>query len=462
MADSVIIEYESNVSLPPGNPEDLFSFIDYGVDDLHEFYEARTSSERPIIAVYTNTVPELSANRTSVPGKYVILQLAEMNSSHWEAAWPQRTTDGSAPTITAAMQVPDSVAGFTVWRKVNTNIDVFRKDYSELQIIQKLNFSGENKTFTAGQIPEIHFEDVSWPYDADKFVRAKMGSHDNSYDLYYSYYLPDGYETSGGTYPLVVNLTGNGGRVDGSYTGTFEDMIGADVYRDTAAVGWLKADEDVIILSPQLWRNKSGINVTQDTIKIVNYFKNNYRVDPKRVYCIGSSAGTMTLSSVMQTDAELFTAYLMSNGIFTGVQSIFTTAGATTYGYNRIFDGTWNAGRWSAMLGDTSIYKNKSEWITAAHTALDDVVNNRLPIRIFHGYNDESFNPTQSYSAYYQLRELYKDDGLSEAEINELVQMTIWDNDKYWDAGICEIHMTSKLVAADKGNIQWALSKVKP
>jgi predicted peptidase len=459
MMDSVIIEYESDVVLPSGNPADLFSFVDYGVDDLHEEYEARPSSERPIIAVYTNNEPKIRDTWTSVPGKYVILQLAVMNSSHWESAWPIR---GSNPVQTKSMQVPDSVAGFTVWRKMGTNIDVFRKDYSELQIIQKVNFSGENKTFTAGQIPEIQFADVSWPYDADKFTRAKMGSWDDSYDLYYSYYLPPGYETSGGTYPLIVNLTGNGGRVDGSYGGTFEDMIGADVYRDAAAVGWLKVDENVIILSPQLWRNKTGIDVTKDTIKIVNYFKNNYRVDPKRVYCIGSSAGTMTLSAVMQTDAELFTAYLMCNGMFTGVSSIFNSSGQAIYHYNQTFDGTWNVGRWSTMLMDPSIYKSKADWVTAAHTALDDVVTNRVPIRIFHGVNDESFNPTTPFSAYYQLRELYKDVGLTEAQINELVQMTIYENDKYWDVGICEIHMTSKVVAADKANIQWALSKVKP
>jgi predicted peptidase len=455
--DSIIIEYEDDVVLPSAEPAALFSFVDYGTGDLRDIFDATSSSERPIAAVYTNSVPELNSRWDSVPGKYVILQLEEMKTSHWESSWPVPGTNQ-----TQALQVPDSVAGFPVWRKADSVIYVFRKDYSELKIIQKLDFSGGgNKTFRAGQIPEIQFENISWPYDVDKFVLGqKMPSWDGSYDIYYSYYLPETY-TESKRYPLIVNMTGNGGRLDGSYNGVFEDMLGADVARDGAAAAWLKAGEDVIILSPQTWRNKTGADGTKDTIHIVKYFRDNYAVDPDRIYCVGSSAGTMTLSSVMQTDAELFAAYLMCNGVFTGVSSIFNITRRATDGFDQTFDGTWNLGRWSTMLMDTSVYKNKADWIDAARTALGDVVANRTRIRIFHGVNDETFNPTQPFSAYYQLRELYKEEGLSEAEINELVQMTIWENDKYWDMGVCEIHATSKVVTADITNLQWALSQRK-
>lgn len=64
MVDAVFLEYSGTVILPEE------------VDALYTFRDEHTENpQRTITAVYTNDAPQVREDQTSIPGRYVVLQL---------------------------------------------------------------------------------------------------------------------------------------------------------------------------------------------------------------------------------------------------------------------------------------------------------------------------------------------------------------------------------------------------
>ena len=64
----------------------------------------------------------------------------------------------------------------------------------------------------------------------------------------------------------------------------------------------------MIIVAPQL--NDWGETSANQTIALLEYFLEEYHIDPSQVYGSGYSGGGETMSIVMGKRPELFTAYL--------------------------------------------------------------------------------------------------------------------------------------------------------
>lgn len=105
-------------------------------------------------------------------------------------------------------------------------------------------------------------------------------------EIHYSYYLPEGYNSTT-DYPMVVVMPG----YDGMWFG--EDSLLKDV-RWKGQTAWTELDDDMIVLTAQLtdWGEKSARQANE----LTEYFLKNYAVDEQRVYAAGYSAGGETMS----------------------------------------------------------------------------------------------------------------------------------------------------------------------
>ena len=75
---ALIVEYPEKVETPS---VDAYSVIDYDTVEYREAFNVRDQSEAPIVAVYTNDKPEVRENRQSVPGRFVVVELAEIKAN---------------------------------------------------------------------------------------------------------------------------------------------------------------------------------------------------------------------------------------------------------------------------------------------------------------------------------------------------------------------------------------------
>jgi predicted peptidase len=275
MIESIVIEYGGEVLLPKETPGELYSFEDT---------EGGRSS-RVVTDVYTNDEAHVRDDGTSVPGRFVILQLDRVQNPqpHNADAWR-----------------PVSTAGRTVLRDGR---EAFRTDYSGLEIRQHFDAADANGRIIqqAAALPELERDNVHWPefagFSIDNVLTGQQG------DIHYSYYLPPDYDPAR-SYPLMVTLPGYGGLLHS----LDEETRGINVFTDRNALAWTQAGEDMIVLAPQLtgWDTKSAAQ----TVELTEHFLDQYAIDRTRVYALGFSGGGETMSRVLNTRAELFAAYV--------------------------------------------------------------------------------------------------------------------------------------------------------
>ncbi|MEV4033636.1 prolyl oligopeptidase family serine peptidase [Streptomyces umbrinus] len=284
MLDSLVIEYEDEVVLPGAEPDDLYSFVD----------EEAEQSTREVTGVYTNNEARVRDDGTSVPGKYVIVQLDRVANSQPQSskAW-----------------APDSTAGRAIL-PTGSRYE-FRKDYSAVEIRQKFDAvdAAGRVIQPAGVLPDLLRENVQWPdfqgFSLDNVLSGEQG------EIHYSYYLPPDYDPAR-RYPMVVTLPGYGGLLHSLN----DETRGVNVFTDRSALAWTQASEDVIVVAPQLtgWDSAAA----RQAIELTEYFLDRYSVDPARVYSMGYSAGGETMSRALNSRAELFAAYVHSSSRWNG------------------------------------------------------------------------------------------------------------------------------------------------
>lgn len=218
-------------------------------------------------------------------------------------------------------------------------------------------------------------------------------------EVLYSYALPTRYDANG-SYPLVVTLPGYGGRM-------VSPDADIDVYADRGAVAWTELEEDAIVLTPHLtgWGEESALQ----TIELVEHFIGEYAVDANRVYGMGFSAGGETMSRVMSQRAELFAAYL--------------------------------------HIG--------SQW----NGEFDAVVENRLPVYIFIGEEDEYYGAEQAVEDANTLRALYEAEKLAADVIDRLVVLDIKDDAYFEERGISSHHGGGVAAYDDATVVNWVMTQ---
>ena len=217
-------------------------------------------------------------------------------------------------------------------------------------------------------------------------------------DIHYNLYIPDSYD---GEEPCAIFFTLPG------YEGLYFQGVGENLYSEDFGFEAQNYDPDMIIVAPQL--SDWGETSADQTIALVEYFLENYNIDPDRVYGEGYSGGGETMSQVMGKRPDLFTAYLQCSS------------------------------QWD---GD-----------------YEPVVENRTPVYFVIGESDEYYGSQPTQEAYDNLYELYRQDGLSDEEISQILVLDIKDADYFESQGVTIQHGGGNLFARDQEIMNWLFSK---
>lgn len=183
--------------------------------------------------------------------------------------------------------------------------------------------------------------------------------------------------------------------------------MGENLYTEDFGFTAQGYNPEMSIVAPQL--SDWGETSADQTIALAGYFLSQYNIDPDKVYADGYSGGGETMSQAMGKRPELFTAYLQCS----------------------------------------------SQW----DGAYEPVVESRTPVYLVVGENDEYYGSEPSGEAYENLRELYRQDGLSDEEIDDLLVLDVKDTDYFESQGVTVQHGGGNLFAADDEIMGWLFSK---
>lgn len=230
------------------------------------------------------------------------------------------------------------------------------------------------------------------------FILDNVLHSESEGEIHYNLYVPESYDGSE-PYALFFTLPG--------YEGLYFQGVGVNLYSEDFGFTAREYIPDMIIVAPQLedWGEASA----DQTIALAEYFLANYNIDESRVYAEGYSGGGETMSRVMGKRPELFTVYLQCS----------------------------------------------SQW----DGAYEPVVESRTPVYIVVGESDEYYGSGPSEEAYENLYGLYREAGLSDEEIRELLVLDIKDAEYFESQGMTNQHGGGNLFAADEEIMGWLFSR---
>lgn len=226
------------------------------------------------------------------------------------------------------------------------------------------------------------------------FLTDNVFHSDTEGDIHYHVYIPESYESSE-DYALYFTLPG----YEGLYFQGAAENLRAEEYGFEAQ----KYNSEMIIVAPQL--SDWGETSANQTIALVEYFLENYNVDPAKVYANGYSGGGETMSRVLAKRPDLFTAYLHCSS------------------------------RWA---GD-----------------FEPVADAKLPVYLVTGKDDEYYGSEPIREAYRTFYELYRAQGLSESEIAQLLVIDIKEDEYFQERDIGSQHAGGLLFAYDENIMAW-------
>ena len=216
-------------------------------------------------------------------------------------------------------------------------------------------------------------------------------------DIHYNVYIPESYDGSE-PYALYFTLPG--------YEGLYFQGVAANIQSEEFGFEAQKYNEKMIIVAPQL--SDWGETSANQTIALVKYFLEAYNIDQTKVYGNGFSGGGETMSQVMGKRPDLFTAYLQVS----------------------------------------------SQW----DGEFEPVVEQRLPVYFAIGRNDEYYGPKPTQEAYDTLHSLYEQQGLTDAEIDELLVLDVKEHGYFTQRGMSNEHGGGGLFAYDEEIMGWLFS----
>lgn len=198
-------------------------------------------------------------------------------------------------------------------------------------------------------------------------------------DIHYNVYIPESYDGSK-PYALFFTLPG--------YQGLYFQGVGVNLQTEDFGFTAQEYNPEMIIVAPQLedWGETSD----RQTIALAEYFLSNYNIDPDKVYGEGYSGGGETMSLVMSMRPDLFTAYLHGSSKWDG--------------------------------------------------AYEPVAENRTPVYLAIGEEDEYYGSEPTKETYRRLHDLYEQQGLTEAEIDQILVLDIKDDSYFEEGGVTNQH----------------------
>lgn len=217
-------------------------------------------------------------------------------------------------------------------------------------------------------------------------------------DIHYNVYIPESYDGSR-PYALYFTLPG--------YEGLYFQGVAANIQSEEFGFEAQKYNSEMIVVAPQL--SDWGETSANQTIALVEYFLEQYNIDSSKVYGNGFSGGGETMSIVMGRRPELFTAYLQVS----------------------------------------------SQW----DGEYESVVEQRLPVYFAIGRNDEYYGLEPTREAYDTFHALYEQQGLTDAEIDELLVLDVKEHTYFTDRGMSNEHGGGGLFAYDEEIMGWLFSR---
>ena len=216
-------------------------------------------------------------------------------------------------------------------------------------------------------------------------------------EIHFNLYVPDSYDGTR-SYALFFTLPG--------YEGLYFQGVGENLYNEDFGFTAQDYNSEMIIVAPQL--SDWGETSADQTIALAEYFLDSYNIDPEKVYAEGYSGGGETLSLVMGKRPELFAACLQCSS-------------------------QWDGG-----------YEQTAE--------------SRTPVYFVIGKDDEYYGSEPTREAYETLYGIYREEGLSEEEINNILVLDIKDEEYFADRGVQYQHGGGNLFAADEEIMGWLFS----
>ncbi|WP_150118342.1 PHB depolymerase family esterase [Cellulomonas sp. B6] len=294
----VVLEYGAEVDASGLTPADFrvedsgYNFRFAGIETLPDLVD------RAVASVWTTDDPArlLTADRPEVPGRFVVLDLADSSAGGWTVIVSR------CPTFLCSVRVnPDQLT----------------------QVTQLGDVTGTDGALVAAADPTRAHRLTGGSIDreVDQFVLDTFAS--STGDVHYAYRLPDGYDPSR-TYPLVIALPGHGMGYDGQ-------NVGVQLASDMLAVAWNQeawtgTDEGVIVLAPQNERLGKAIEGAQ-TVELVEAFLAQHAVDTDRVYATSVSYGSQLMWEMFSERPDLFAGGLLTGG-FPGDEDEFARIAA--------------------------------------------------------------------------------------------------------------------------------------
>ena len=233
----------------------------------------------------------------------------------------------------------------------------------------------------------------------DDFLVDNVLHSDTQGEIHFSSYIPESYDGSE-PYALFVTLPG--------WEGLYFQGVGANMVEGFPHEA-KKYNDKMIILSPQL--NDWGETSANMAIELTEYFIAHYNIGTSRVYLHGMSGGGETGSIIMGKRPELYTAYLETSS------------------------------RWD---GD-----------------LEVLAKVRTPVYLSIAENDTYYGSGYLKNAYQQLYDLYREQGLTESEIREILVLDVRPDSYFTQQGYRDQHSGGNAFSADTEVMGWLFGKVK-
>lgn len=273
---------------------------------IKDQYYDTTFKYATISAIYTNKTPQMRTDKTSVKGKYVIIE-----------------TDPMDRVGNLVNYYVDPVTGEKeqYWLKpdVDTTIRQNKDIYKDMPKDKEVIISKASDEWL-----EMTEKTVNLKFDEFETLTIKsktnVDANGNPLDILAHYYLPDGYKKARNDYAVVFVQCGGGLRYWEKYNsqGELINNAKACIAFDQSATAWIRNGyEDVIVVSVNN-RGKyapAGYDAVADVNQVAEYFIKHFKVDPDRLYYSGNSAGSMLGYSVIGQRPDLWAAFMPCNGL---------------------------------------------------------------------------------------------------------------------------------------------------
>lgn len=356
---AVAVEYGAAV-----NPRELDNSTFTVQDTVYNFRfnpigDLPKLTDRTVTRTYVNSAAATRADRGSVPGRYVIIELDPEQNAGWTVIVSK------CPTFLCTVKVNPDPPTRVVQRKAVYGQP--RWGIGRGPVLAKAT-PGTSRTVTEKAVNQLVDEFTYGSYLSGGMV------------LPYHYHLPKSYDPAK-KYPLMLVLPGHGMGWDG-------DNLLVQVAADIPATAWLRPEwtgsaEDVIVLAPQHQR-VGGPAEADLLVKMLDQFLKDFAVDKRRVYATTVSYGSQLLWNAFAKRPDLFAGGLVTGGFAVNAEqaAAIATAEIPLWVTHGVHD----------HLLNINLARNTRTLLTTAYTAQGKTPEQIATLLHYTEYDDAAFS----------------------------------------------------------------------